>query len=168
MQLGLDVAKGDIAVAVFVATCTTMATKRYAVRFAVRSVGAGWQAWRSPGFLAGRMRVEAGGAFWTLTSWASRSDMLAYRDSGIHARVMPRLAGWAEEAVFCVWTGDGGALPDWAEVTRRAEASPIHPPLDNPGAIPPDSRGVPTRRRGVEIVLPRRRGGPSKGTADNR
>lgn len=62
--------------AVVVATRTKMHRARFLPKFLVANVRVAWQARRTPGFLGGRLRVEQGGAFWTLTAWQSGRDMI--------------------------------------------------------------------------------------------
>ena len=142
--------------AVVVATRMTVARQRWVLRFMAGSLAAARQAQRSPGFLAGRLRAELPGTFWTLTMWESGRDMLAFRDTGAHARVLPRLAGWASEAVFGVWNTDAAKLPGWAETARLIAERPNFAPLDNPGPAQLERRPVAPRAPGFILPLRRR------------
>lgn len=141
--------------AVVVATRMTVARVRWVPRFLRGSLAASRQAGRSPGFVAGRLRAELSGTFWTLTVWESGRDMVAFRDTGAHARVLPRLAGWASEAVFGVWNSDAAELPDWAETARRIGEHPNFATLDNPSPAQLEHRLVAPRAPG--FILPVRR-----------
>jgi heme-degrading monooxygenase HmoA len=61
------------------------------------------QAVRAPGFVGGRLLVNAHRTFWTLTVWESEKAMKAFRGSGAHSQVMPRLAQWCDEAAYAHW-----------------------------------------------------------------
>jgi hypothetical protein len=79
----------------------------------------GRQAGAAAGFRQGRLLLDHGLVFWTLTGWDSAEAMKAYRDSGPHAAVMPRLQDWCDEASTAQWSTDVDGLPDWSEVYRR-------------------------------------------------
>jgi hypothetical protein len=73
---------------------------------------------RAHGLIGGRLLIDAHLTFWTLTVWESEKTMKAFRGSGAHARVMPRLAGWCDEASYAHWSaGDVSAsvIPSWPE-----------------------------------------------------
>ena len=74
------------------------------------------QAARSTGFLAGRVLADADRAFWTVTAWRSDAAMRGYRISSAHAKVMPKLQHWCDEASVAHWTAEGGELPSWPQV----------------------------------------------------
>lgn len=139
--------------AVVVATRMKVARWRDMPRFLRGSVAAGRQARRSSGLLAGRLRAEAGGVYWTLTVWDSPQDMHAFRDGGVHAILVPRLAGWASEAVFGVWTTDSRELPTWAEASRYIAEHPNFAPLDHPSEAHRDAQVIPARRMGLDLPL---------------
>jgi hypothetical protein len=73
------------------------------------------QVMRAPGFLGGRLLLDARRTFWTLTAWESEQAMKAFRGSGPHAKVMPRLAEWCDEAAYAHWEPTGTAVPLWPE-----------------------------------------------------
>lgn len=94
------------------------------------------QARRASGFLGGRLLVDARRVYWTLTAWESERAMKAYRGSGAHGGVMPRLAEWCDEAVYAHWESTDAAIPSWPEayerlmnsgkLSRVAHPSPAH------------------------------------------
>jgi heme-degrading monooxygenase HmoA len=91
---------------------------------------------RAPGFVSGRLLVDAHLTFWTLSVWESERAMKAFRGSGPHAKVMPRLVEWCDEAAYAHWTANIAALPSWEEahehlvnegrLSRVAHPSPGH------------------------------------------
>jgi len=70
---------------------------------------------RATGFCGGRLLIDARRTFWTLTAWEDERAMKAFRGTGAHARVMPRLFEWCDEAAYAHWTAPYGELPDWLE-----------------------------------------------------
>jgi len=69
----------------------------------------------SSGFRGGRLLIDVGRTFWTLTVWESERDMKAFRGSQAHAKVMPRLAGWCDEAAYAHWDVNYDSVPTWQE-----------------------------------------------------
>jgi hypothetical protein len=59
---------------------------------------------RAAGFSGGRLLIDARRTFWTLTAWEDERAMKAFRGTGAHARVMPRLFDWCDEAAYAHWT----------------------------------------------------------------
>lgn len=143
--------------AVVVATRTKMSRWRYLPRFMTQSLVVALQARRSPGFRGGRLRIGTDGSFWTLTAWNSGRDMVAFRESGRHAEVMPSMAGWASEALFAMWNDDGTAMPAWSDVSRRVAAKPNHLDLDAPSPAHLEGAAPSVTRAGLPIPIPRRR-----------
>jgi hypothetical protein len=94
------------------------------------------QAVRAPGFLGGGLLLDAHRTFWTLTAWESERAMRTFRGTAPHARVMPRLVGWCDEAAYAHWIPTGAAVPSWLEayehlvaegrLSRVAHPSPAH------------------------------------------
>src|SRR5579872_4858059 len=74
---------------------------------------------RAPGFLGGRLLVDSRRTYWTLTAWTDEKVMKAFRGSGAHARVMPKLVEWCDEASYTHWAGEGNSLPEWPEAYER-------------------------------------------------
>jgi heme-degrading monooxygenase HmoA len=94
-------------------------SKWYYPSFIISSYRAAAQARRSAGFITGVLGGDAHGAGWTLTVWESEPAMRAYRNSGLHMRVMPKLLEWCDEASFAHWAVDDPALPSMEEAHRR-------------------------------------------------
>jgi len=109
---------------------------RYLPAFVWKTLLAQRQVVRAPGFCGGRLLVAARRTFWTLTVWESEQAMKAFRGSGAHARVMPRLLDWCDEASYAHWISANASVPDWPEVyehllsegrlSRVAHPSPDH------------------------------------------
>src|SRR5579872_1141800 len=109
---------------------------------------------RAPGFVGGRLLVDAHRTYWTLTVWEDEKAMKAFRGSGAHSRAMSRLPKWCDEAAYAHWeTTDDASVPAWLEayehlvkdgkLSRVESPSPDHaarrfpPPRLNPiiGAV---------------------------------
>jgi hypothetical protein len=94
------------------------------------------QVTHAPGFRGGRLLADAHRTFWTLTVWETEQHMRAFRGSGPHVRVMPRLLNWCDEGSFAHWITMDVAVPLWPEayahlvsdgrVSRVANPSPEH------------------------------------------
>ncbi len=76
----------------------------------------------APGFIHGRVMREARNAFWTVTAWDNDAAMNAFRGSGAHQIVMPKLMDWCDEASVAHWTQADAELPSWPEAHRRMVA----------------------------------------------
>jgi hypothetical protein len=74
---------------------------------------------RAPEFVGGKLLIDAGRTFWTLTAWGSERAMKAFRGSGPHAKVMPKLMEWCDEASYAHWTSGSDAIPSWPEAYER-------------------------------------------------
>lgn len=73
-----------------------------------------------PGFLAGRLLLDRRGAAWTMTGWADRPSLDAFRTA--HAPVAARVDEVASASASTAWTA--ASLPSWPEVGRRWTAVP--------------------------------------------
>jgi Domain of unknown function (DUF3291) len=90
----------------------------------------------APGFSGGRLLIDVGCTFWTLTVWRDEQAMKAFRGSAPHAKVMPRLMEWCNEASYAHWVSNGDSIPTWQEahehlvadgrLSRVAHPSPSH------------------------------------------
>jgi hypothetical protein len=91
---------------------------------------------RAAEFSGGRLLVDVGHTFWTLTVWESDRTMKAFRGSGVHARVMPRLVEWCDEAAYAHWEPSGDSIPSWQEayehlVNEGRLSRVAHPSVDH-------------------------------------
>jgi hypothetical protein len=77
------------------------------------------QAEHAPSFLGGRLLIDSRLTFWTLTAWQSEETMRGFRGSGAHARVMPRLAEWCNEAAYAHWIQTDNSIPTWEDAYER-------------------------------------------------
>src|ERR1700722_1019206 len=87
------------------------------------------QVCRADGFGGGRLLIDSHRTYWTLTVWESERGMKQFRSSGVHARVMSRLAEWCDEASYAHWTVAEetiaeetiatGVVPSWPEAYAR-------------------------------------------------
>ena len=74
---------------------------------------------RSPGFIGGRLLIDAHRTFWTLTLWESEKAMRAFRGSGAHGAIMARLALWCDEASYAYWEAASSEVPAWPEAYQH-------------------------------------------------
>jgi len=77
------------------------------------------QVMAAPGFQGGRLLIDSGRTFWTLTVWENEPAMKAFRGSGAHARVMPRLVEWCDEAAYAHWDPTEDSIPSWPDAYDR-------------------------------------------------
>lgn len=91
----------------------------YLPQFVLQSFRCARQAERASGFLGGKLLRETGNVFWTLTVWEDATSMNAYRTTGVHRSVMPKLLLWCDEASVVHWNQPTGELPSWLEAHRR-------------------------------------------------
>lgn len=139
---------------VIVATRMKVRKARFLPKFLGANIRIAWQARQTPGFRGGRLRVESGGAFWTLTAWESGRDMVCFRDSGAHVTTMPRLAEWASEGVFGVWNAAEPKVPHWDEASRHVAMRPNFGALHHPDSAHESRVVAPARRFGIDIPIP--------------
>lgn len=71
--------------------------------FAWSALAATRQARRTRGFVSGWVGGESLFGNWTATVWESGEAMRAFRNSGVHMKVMPRLLHWCDEASYTHW-----------------------------------------------------------------
>lgn len=89
---------------------------------------------RSPGFVGGRLLVDAHRAYWTLTVWQDEKAMKSFRGSGAHALVMKRLPQWCDEGAYAHWNITGDEIPTWPESYERLVAEGRLSRVDHPSA----------------------------------
>lgn len=126
---------------------------RYLPQFIWQALKTGRQAERSPGFVGGRLLREARNTFWTVTAWEDVAAMRAYRNAGAHARVMPRLLEWCDEASVANWSQDGLELPDWTEAHRRMLETGRPSKVKHPSPAQASKQIVPPRPGRTERIL---------------
>lgn len=97
--------------------------------FSVRSV---LQARGSEGNMDVETLMERARVFWTVTVWRTKADMLAFRDSGAHTRVMTRLARWCDEAAHVHWEQERAEPPSWIEAWERLVKDGISVRVEEP------------------------------------
>jgi hypothetical protein len=73
------------------------------------------QVQRSSGFLGGRLLVNSGYVFWTMTAWQDDAAMNAYRNGGAHRQAMPKLLNWCDEAAVVHWTQESAEILEWQQ-----------------------------------------------------
>ena len=95
---------------------------RYVLSFFWRNFLAKRQVVRAPGFIGGRLLVDARLTFWTLTVWESEKAMKGFRGSDAHAAVMPLLARWCDEASYAHWHSTSAEVPTWLEAYEHLQA----------------------------------------------
>jgi hypothetical protein len=88
---------------------------RYLPAFLWKTFLAQRQVVRAPGFLGGRLLLDAHRTFWTLTTWQSEQAMKAFRGSRPHSKIMPRLVTWCDEASYAHWAPTDASVPTWQE-----------------------------------------------------
>jgi hypothetical protein len=76
---------------------------------------------RAEGFRGGRLLIDRRLTFWTLTVWETERAMKDFRGAAAHARVMPHLVHWCDEASYAHWALGGDAVPSWQEAYQRLQ-----------------------------------------------
>jgi len=51
--------------------------------------------------------------------WESEQAMKRFRGSGAHAKVMPQLAKWCDEAAYAHWIEPAGSIPTWDQAHQH-------------------------------------------------
>jgi len=116
-------------------------------RFFLRNYLAQRQVVRSLGFLGGRLLIDARRTFWTLTVWESEKAMKAFRGSGAHAAVMPRLPKWCNEASYTHWESTNSEVPTWHEAYEHLLKDGRLSRVENPSQDHQARRFAPPRLR---------------------
>lgn len=119
---------------------------------ATRAISA--QCAASAGFIAGAILAEGRLVFWTRTAWESAEAMKAFRDSGAHREIMPKLMTWCDEASVVQWEGE--AARDWDAIYARMVGDGRLSRVKRPTAAHTAKRFSPMRRWSPEqgIVKP--------------
>lgn len=139
---------------VVVVTRMVPSRPRYIAPFLMGSLRSAAQARRSPGYRTGALRVERGPVFWTLTVWQDGRQMVAYRDSGAHGSVTPKMSSWGKEAAFAMWQTNATSLPTWEEAHRRLTERAKFATLDSPTPAHSRQELPPRLRRGFAGPVP--------------
>jgi heme-degrading monooxygenase HmoA len=93
------------------------------------------QVQRSPGFLGGRLLVNSGYVFWTMTAWQDEAAMNAYRTSGAHRQAMPELLNWCDEAAVVHWTEESAEIPEWQQAEQHMSENGRLSKVNHPSAV---------------------------------
>lgn len=99
---------------------------------------------RAPGFLGGALLPEGRMVFWTRSVWTDLEAMKAFRDSGVHREIMPKLMDWCDEASVAQWEGE--AEVDWESIYARMVAQGRSSRVRRPTAAHAAKRFAPMRR----------------------
>jgi hypothetical protein len=91
-------------------------------QFLWASLAVARQARRAPGFVGGWLGNDAERGFWTVTVWDSATAMRAFRTSGRHLKVMPKLLHWADEASYTHWEQPDATVPGGDAAYERLAA----------------------------------------------
>jgi hypothetical protein len=119
--------------ALVVATRTVLPV-RYIPAFLWGCLLCSFQARRTPGHITEALAVSPRRmSFWTLSVWADSAAMNAFRNSGAHAKFLPRLPRWAREGATTAWQTSDDRLPTWAEAQSQFEQRSHMMPLRRPG-----------------------------------
>jgi heme-degrading monooxygenase HmoA len=94
---------------------------RFAPAFAMQALRSAFQAKAAPGNVGVALLAEAHRTFWTRTIWIDEAAMRAFLGSGVHRRVMGKLAEWCDEAAVAHWTQATADAPAWDEVWQRMQ-----------------------------------------------
>ena len=90
---------------------------------------------QAPGFVRGKLMVAGLKTFWTMSVWRDEAAMRAYRGSGAHGGVMPKLVDWCDEGSVVHWEQETDALPSWEVAHQRMAAdgrvSRVNRPSEN-------------------------------------
>jgi heme-degrading monooxygenase HmoA len=126
---------------------------RYLLQFIWRALKAARQAEGAEGFLGGRLLREARNTFWTITAWESEASMRAYRGTGAHRTVMPKLLEWCDEASVAHWTQESLELPSWQEAHQRMLQEGRVSKVKHPSAAQESNRIAAPRPGRIERTL---------------
>ena len=94
---------------------------RYLPAFLIQSIRSARQAKCAAGNLAVSVLRDTRRAFWTRTMWSDEAAMRSFMRSGTHRSVMPRLAGWCDEAALAHWVQAAAEPPSWREAHQRLQ-----------------------------------------------
>ena len=89
------------------------------LRFLWHTLRALMQAKRAAGCLHATTRRGESNVFWSMSLWSTREAMLAYRNSGAHAKAMRAAREFTRQVRFTHW--EAAEIPTWEEAMRRAQ-----------------------------------------------
>ena len=119
----------------------------YLPAFALHARRSSKQAERSEGFITGALSGDIPRlTFWTATVWTDEAAMRAYRSSGAHRLVMPRIGTWCDESAVAHIENAGEAVPTDSEALGHMQRHGRIVRLPRPtaehaaGATVPDGR----------------------------
>lgn len=111
------------------------------------------QAAAAAGFLVGQLIVDRGRVFWTVTMWTDEASMRAYRNSGAHAAVMPKIVEWCDEGATATWQQESDKLPDLEELAQRIIEAARFVKLPNASRAHAAGAGpMPPRPRAIQAI----------------
>jgi heme-degrading monooxygenase HmoA len=115
------------------------------------------QVQRSPGFLGGRLLVNSGYVFWTMTAWQDEAAMNAYRTGGAHRKAMPKLLNWCNEAAVVHWTQDSSEIPAWHQAEQYMVEKGRLSKVNHPSAVQASQQiPAPQPSRIAQVLKPAR------------
>jgi heme-degrading monooxygenase HmoA len=94
---------------------------RFMPSFIVQALRSAAQAKAAPGNLGVAILAEANRTYWTRTIWTDEGAMRAFIRSGVHRRIMGRLADWCDEAAVAHWSQAATNAPSWDDTARRLQ-----------------------------------------------
>ena len=100
---------------------------------------------RARGLHRGKLLIDGGRTFWTMTAWQDQQAMRDFRSSGAHMLAMPRLVAWCDEASVAHWQSDAAELPDWETAAGRMMAEGRLSPVERPSAAHAAGKLAPAR-----------------------
>jgi hypothetical protein len=121
---------------------------------ATRAISA--QCGASAGFISGAVLAEGRLVFWTRSAWESADAMKAFRDSGVHREVMPKLMTWCDEASVVQWEGE--AATDWDAIYAQMVEQGRLSRVKQPTKAHTEKRFAPMRRWSPEQMIVKGRG----------
>lgn len=81
------------------------------------------QAWRAAGNIYTSVHRDDPRTFWSMSVWKSSEDMLSYRNSGSHLRIMRISETLAAHIDFQHWEAE--AVPSWHAAKQRLNANSL-------------------------------------------
>ncbi len=85
------------------------------------SISLARQAKGCDGFLGGALLWDKQRVFWTVTNWRDEAAMIAYRDQGLHRRLMPKARQWFNDFATARWEQEDHGVATWVEVHQRIQ-----------------------------------------------